>query len=192
MDINLDFIELAMASRGSVISAVDKLYKLGVVYLHLYFVKLTDNRGQEELPEDANSYGLEAKTYLTASKTIGEHYRKLGITGRTTFYINEKLSWYFILSEDYGQALELVKNCKESYIKNTYALALMFSNAVDKYRKAERVLNLAEADNYNKAMDTTVALKAVLYKLSGQCDAIVKRKERLSSSGKYLLSLREE
>ncbi len=190
--VELDFIELANSAKDPVISLMDKLYQLGLIYLKMYFVRLTRDKTKEKTIE---LYRKKAEAYLTAAKVIGDQYRKMRISNRNTSFISEKLAWYYILNSNYNKAISLIENCRDSYAKNTYALALMLSDKVDKYQKAEIALSSAAADIYNKTKDITTALKAYLYKLSGQEEKhksiVLNKKENLSKSGKRLLSMLE-
>lgn len=183
---DLDFIKMAEESNNWYVSLMDILYRLGLAYCNMYFVKLTKDKEQVKLDE----YRGKAEVYLLASRVVGDENRKIG-NKRNTEFINEKIAWYYILKEDYDKAIKIIERSRDSYIKNTYAIALMLSNVPDKYQKAEAALSSAENDRYNKAKDTSIVLMAYLYKLSEQQDKyklIMLKKDELSSSKKQILN----
>ena len=191
LNIDVDARQLANLSKDWVLSSMDKLYRLGLVYLHMFFVKRTKHSSGES----TDTYGEKAEAYLNIARLVGEEYRKLRISGRNTSFISEKLAWYYIFTEDYDKAILMIERSRDSYIKNTYAIALMLSSVPDKFNQAEIALKAAESDKYNKASDISKALLAYLYKLSGQEDKynylLSNTKEKLNSSGKRLISLLE-
>jgi|CZCB01.1.fsa_nt_gi hypothetical protein len=183
--------ELANLSKEWAVSPIDKLYRLGLVNLHMFFVKHTRTKHKET----AHVYGKKAEKFFRIAKEISDEYRKLGIDRKNRLFINEKLAWYYIFTDRFDDAIRLIERARESYIKNTYAIALMLSNAHDKYQKAETALKSASSDNSNKAKDTSKALLAHLYKLSGQeekYEGLIKSiEDSISNSGKKLLAIIE-
>lgn len=189
LDIDIDARQLANQSKNWVISSIDKTYRLGLVYLHMFFVKLTKHGSEES----TDAYGKKAEAYLNIARLIGEEYRKLKIISRNISYIHEKLAWYYIFTGDYDKAIKMSERLRDSYTKNTYSIALMLSSVPDRFNLAEVALKAAESDKYNMASDISKALLVYLYKLSGQenkyNDFLSNTKEKLNSSGKRLISL---
>ena len=192
IELNIDIKQLAYLSMDWCISSMDKFYRLGLVYLHMFFVKRTRRNSSDK---SAVAYGEKAEKYLNIARLIGEEYIKLRHSGRHTSFISEKLAWYYIINEDYDKAIKMIEYFKDSYIKNTYSIALMLSDIKDKFIKAETALKSAEADKYNKAGDMSKTLLAYLYKLSDQKDKydelLSNTKEKLNNSSKHLISLIE-
>jgi len=190
--IELDAKEVAMKSKKWTISAMDILYRLGLVYLNMFFIKHVFQSNEES----TSVYGEYAESYLTMAIDIGEEYRRMNYSRRETSHIKEKLAWYYIFMEDYNKGIKSIEQTRDSYIKNTYSIALMLSDLPDKYDRAEKVLNSAESDPYNKAVGLTKSLKVYLYKLSEQGDKyssfLSNNKDKLNKSSKYLISLLEE
>jgi hypothetical protein len=189
--IDMDARQLANMSKHWTISSMDKLYRLGVVYLNLFFIQLT----KSDSVEPTNTYGEKAKAYLNMAKLIGEEYRKSGFNRRNTSFISEKLAWYYIFIGDYDKAIKLIDRSLESYIKNTLSVALMLSGDPDSFSKSENSLQSAGADKYNMAKDISIALLAYQYKLSDQVDKydylLTSKKDNLSSYSKKLISILE-
>lgn len=189
IDKDISMSQLARISRQWAIPGIDKYYRLGSVYLYMFFVKLT-KQGIKEI-----TYGNKGEKYLNTAILLGEEYRKLGISGRSTAFVKEKLAWYYILTGEYPKAVKLLENLKDGYIRNTYVIALMLSDLPDKFTQGELVLNEAILDKNNKTKDLSKVLLAYLYFISGQKDKynsfLIKTKDGLNKSAKELILLLE-
>lgn len=178
-------------SRDWAVSSMDKLYRLGLVYLYMFFIKKIKNDDKEAV----KLYGKKAYTYLNTAKLIGEENRRSRISRRDSSFINVKISWYFILNEEYEKAIKEIEKLKASYIKNTYSIALMLSENTSKFFKAQEALKEASKDKYNMAGDLSKTLLAYSYKLNGQEKEYNKYlqniRDDINSSGKKLISLLE-
>ena len=160
----IDFSKLARETTDWKISPIEKLYRLGLANLYLYFHKIALDNNKDDLM----MYSEKAARYLKAAIAINDIQKRANIGGKNTWYISEKLSRYYILAGDYNKAIQLTERSREGYIMNTYAIALILSDLPDKLNKAENILIKAANDKYNKASDISCAFLAHLYKSSGQ------------------------
>lgn len=191
LDDDLDCLQLLKASNEWAISPMDKLYRLGMVYLYIYFIK----RILEGDSKKTENYGQKAEKYLSAAKSTGDGLKRTKVSRRDTWFIAEKLAWYYIFIENYNKAIQLIQHSHEGYIKNTYAIALMLSGSPDELSKAETVLNSEASNNKSKVQGTSLALLAHLYKLRGDKEklesTLTRRMKNLSTSTQKLISILE-
>ncbi len=189
----LDFVTLARYGKDWAESPMDKLYRLGQVYLEMFLIKKIINQ-KDDLKVEV--YGNNCEKYLTAARQVGEEFKRTRISGRNTSFISERLAHYYIISGNYENAIKLIERPRESFIKNTYAIALLLSEQSDRFSKAEQALSLAAADNYNQAKDISIALQAYVYKLSGNQEKLTQfisdKKATLNSAGGKVLLLLEK
>lgn len=189
----LDVATLSNCTKDWSESPMDKFYRLGHVYLEMFFVMNLINR--MDAPK-TKIFGSKCEKYLTLAKEIGEDLRRKRISGRNTRFIDEKLAHYYIICGDYDAAMKLLEGSRDSFIKNTYAIACMLSTAPDKFSKAESALSSAAADNYNQARDISQALLAYVYKLSDNKEKLTQltsnKKVSLNNAGNRLLLLLEK
>lgn len=189
----LDVVILSNCIKEWSLSPMDKVYRLGHVYLEMFFfMNLINNMDSPE----TKIFGSKCEKYLILSKEIGEDLRKKHNSRRDTRFIDEKLAHYYIIRGDYSAAIKLLEGSRESYIKNTYAIACMLSTVLHKFTKAEAALSSAVADNYNQARDFSQVLLAYVYKLSGKEEKLTQlisnRKTGLNNAVDRLLSLLEK
>ncbi len=189
-DTNID--HLIKISDNWAISSMDKFYRLGMTFFEMFFIRRLLCTEDERI----ENYKQKSEKYMNIAKGIGDKLRSKGLGARNTWFINEKLACYYILCDKYDNAIRLTERSHDSFIKNTYAIALMFSGTLVNYNKAEVVLKEAISDNYNKAKDTSISLLAVLYKL---CDResdletlLMEYKDKMKSSGKRLIYIVEK
>jgi hypothetical protein len=188
---DIDVKSLMQASENWSITPLDKLYRLGQVYLEMFFIKYILN-GKDN--DRVILYGRKCEKYLIAAKQFGDEHRK-NHGGRNPSYIDEKLSHYYILQGNIDRAIELTEKLRDSYTKNTYAIALLLSNRADRFNKAEHALITAKDDQYNQAKDISSALLGYVYKLSGdegKYEAFYEnKKDKLNYAGKNLVTILE-
>jgi hypothetical protein len=188
----LDVVALSRFARDWAESPMDKLYRLGQVYLAMFFIKNIINQKDEPKVE---AYGLSCEKYLTAARKVGDELKRTRQSGRSTGFISERLAHYYIISGNYDSAISLIERSNESFIKNTYAIALLLSNKPERFTKAEAALISAAGDNYNQAKDISTALLAYVYKLSGNKGKLVQfnsQKKALNHAANRLLLLMGE
>lgn len=172
------------------ISPLDKLYKLGLVYFNMYFIKKFLNGDRKQI----DVYGEKAYKYLNTAYNIGIELRKGNYGRRDTWFISEKMAWYFIISDQYEKAFTLIEKAKASYIINTYSIALLLSKNEENIKKAENSLLHAVKDRYNIAKNISVALLAHTYFIQGKNEDLKKLLKTESElvagkSKKYLMYL---
>ena len=158
-----------------VLSPMDKFYRLGQVFRVMFYIKLIrkDDKKREE-------YFTSAEKYLRHARVIGDALRSRGCGGRSTWHISEENAWLYILRGEYEKAIKLLSNARDSYIKNTYAIALMLTRDQQKCAEAENVLEKALSDQFNLDRSWSATLLCWLYELAGQ-DA--KKKDLMAKHG---------
>jgi len=190
---DLDFVLLANCIKEWAESPMDKMYRLGHVFLEMFFIMNLINR--KDSPK-TKIFGSKCEKYLILARQIGDELKRKHISGKNTWFINEKLAHYYIICGDYEPAIRLLEGSRDSYIKNTYAVACMLSTAPNKFSKAESALCAAAADNYNQARDISQALLAYVYKLSDNKEKLTQlisnKKASLNNAGNRLLMLLEK
>lgn len=183
---SLDYSNLASYTGKWAISPIDKIYKVGCLYLNMYFVKKSNND-----INNVEEYRDKTFKYLNTCVNIGRELSKSKFGRRNYWFVNEKLATYYLISGDFEKATIAIQNARDSYIKNTYAIALILSNEKDNLVKAEKALELAVEDKHNLARNKSIALLAYVYNVQGKNNAFKSliHKERSlveSSSKKYL------
>lgn len=166
--------DLTKAGNEWVLSPVYKFYRLGVVYLYMYLIKIVTDRADVR----TENYGKYAVNFLQTAKAIALEQERRGDGRKKVWYISEKLAWYHILREEYDAAISLIERGRDSYIKNTYAVALMLSERPDKFAEAEAVLKPEVSNKYNLGKSKTIVLLAHTYKQSGNRDGFTALLER--------------
>jgi hypothetical protein len=192
LESELDVVTLSRFARDWAESPMDKLYRLGHVYLEMFFIKNIINQKDDPKVE---AYGRSCERYLTLARQVGDELKRTRLSGRRTGFISERLAHYYIISDNYESAIRLIERSNESFIKNTYAIALLLSDRSDRFIKAEAVLSSAATDNYNQAKDISTALLAYVYTLSGNKEKLTQftsRKKILNYAGNKLLLLLKE
>ncbi len=163
LDGELDISQLAKMQGKWAISPADKLYRLGQVYLKMYYVKTVLNKEDERI----NQYQTNAKKYLTTAKNIGYELRKQR-RGKDDRFISERLARYYIIADQFNDAIRTIERIKRGYIINTYSIALLLSGSEANLARAEEALINAAGDKNNKAKNMSVALLAYIYNKKGE------------------------
>lgn len=94
---------------------------------------------------------------------------------RNTDYINNCLAKLNIIEDKYTEAIRNTRMSRRSYVRNTYAAALMLTNDKDSIKEAIKVLKYAVNDRNNNSRNFSLVLLAKAYQLMGYD----KDKERL-------------
>lgn len=163
-DEELDVSKLAREIPKWSVSPVDKLYRLGLANLEIYFI--LKMLGKDLIKVE--KYGHDAEKFLLTGKNVAYEGRKQGTLRRNIDYINEKLAKYYIVSERYDDAIKVVCRCKNAYIKNTYAMALILSEDEENINKAVSVLEIATKERNNLARELSIILLIYAYKITGE------------------------
>lgn len=144
-------------------TATVKFYRLGLIHLKMFYIKIVnaDERNQEELRANAEKY-------LRQAGRIGDALRARGSGAPSTWYIKERQAWLHVLCGEPEQAVRLLCNARDSYVKNTYAIALMLTSGPARLKDAEVALKETLADRYNLASSWSATLLCWLYELTGQ------------------------
>ena len=164
---DIDFTHLASQydenSELKKLSIIDMLYRMGLIYLYLYFMEVIRGKNSSINMEE---YGNKAGTYLRAAKRVANLYRSKGVNRRNTYYINNWLAWYYILTGNLKSAEHEIKGAKDGYVKCTYAIVLLLFKQDSKYTLAEQILEPLLNDD--KSRSRAAVLLACIYRLSGQ------------------------
>lgn len=166
------------------VSPIDKLYRLALVYSTMYYVKKIVNNYPGELEE----YRMLAEKYFDSAINVGNVARKKGLSGRNTWFINEKAAMHYIISGDYSKAINLLGRAKDSYIIKTLFIAKLLSKNERDIKVSAEALKSAYADKYNKTKLLSGALLAFYYKSTNNIDELTKilEKEKAEGKNKYL------
>ncbi|NLY77259.1 MAG: hypothetical protein GX080_04100 [Tissierellia bacterium] len=170
MNDELDLGLLTNISKKSTTSPVDILYSLGVLYFKMYFIKHVQNK-----QDNIQVYRSYAYKFLNGAIDLRKEFRKQRIPFRNTDYINNCLANLNIIDNNYREAIYNTKRSKTSYIKNTYAAALMLTNDMNNIREATRILKPIVSDKHNLSRNLSIVLLAKAYQLIGE----EKEQERL-------------
>lgn len=189
LDDELDIPVLTKTTNEWAVSPMDKLYRLGLVYLNMYYVKKVFDDDQERMEQ----YRKKAEKYLYAAQRIGQEIRRQGLGRRDDWFISEKIARCHIISNQHSKAIRTIEKANASYIKNTYAIALLLSGSEENKQKARAALEYAAKDRNNKAINMTAVLLAYIYNQQddpGDLKELTSNKEELfTESSKKLLSI---
>jgi hypothetical protein len=151
--------QLIRISKKWHISLSDKLYRLGLTNLKLYFLKVLSQDNQSAFQANGESAEKYLKLAIQVAQQTGDR--------RAYWYTADKLAWCCILSGKYQEAVQLTHSASDGYILNTCAIALLFIGTQDANQQAIQVLQRAiKARNHN-TLHISQGLLALTYKLSG-------------------------
>ena len=186
---DFDITKLTKLTNQWNITPMDKLYRLGLIYLEMYFIKKIINN-------DLNStviYKENSKKYLMAARHIGEEMKRSKIAKRDTWFISEKIAWYYIISDQFNDAIQIIERGRAGYVINTCAVALLLSGQDSNVSKARESLKSASMDRYNLAKNLSVPLLAFIYHTQGNAEELTKllvnQKGIIKGSSKRFLSI---
>ena len=187
----LDVSNLIKISNEWAVSSMDKMYRLGLAYLRMYYVKTVLKTDLDR----SEQYRQSAEKYLLKAKKIGNEMRRTGRGKRDDWFISEKIAELYIISDQFDKAIQTTERAGASYIKNTYAIALLLSGSKENLAKAKETLKFAANDKFNKAKNISVVLLAYIYSkqddLSELKELAIKEKDLLNGKSKRLLSILE-
>lgn len=168
-------------------SPMDILYQVGNIYLLMYFIKLQLENHDERI----DLYREFTEKFLKEAINLGNEIRRTS-NNRNTWFISEKLARYYIISGDYKLAIKLLEKPRDSYIKNTYAVALILEGSEESLSIAKQTLEGIIDDRYNKADSLTLFLLLYIYQLHddySEIEKIIARKSDLITKAHNLLSI---
>lgn len=171
-------------------SPMDILYQVGNIYLLMYFVKLQFDSSDERI----FLYREYTEKFLKEAINVGNEMKRTGISNRNTWFISEKLARYYIISGDYKLAIKLLEKSRDSYIRNTYAIALILEGSEDSLSIAKQTLEGIIDDRYNKSDSLTLFLLLYMYKFHDNYSEIEKikaKKNDLITKSHNLLAILE-
>lgn len=163
-DLNVD--RFLKEQNRWIISPMDILYKLGVVYLFMFFVKnnyTTDN-------ESANVYKMTAMKLMATTSQIANQGRKKGIIKRNTWFISDKYALLHILDDNFADAVRLIQKARDGYIINTLCMAYLLEGSDNALSKSLDKLKVAVENSYNLAKPVSFALMLYIYKAQGNME----------------------
>jgi len=88
--------------------------------------------------------------------------------GKDDRFISERLARYYIIADQFNDAIRTIERIKRGYIINTYSIALLLSGSEANLARAEEALINAAGDKNNKAKNMSVALLAYIYNKKGE------------------------
>lgn len=100
---------------------------------------------------------------------------KRGMKFRNTDYINNCLAKLNIIEAKYTEAIRNTRMNRSSYVRNTYAAALILTGDKNNIRESMKILEAIVKDRHNLSRSLSIALLAKAYQLMGYD----KDKERL-------------
>ena len=121
----------------------------------MYFIKHVQNK-----QDNIQVYRSYAYKFLNGAIDLRKEFRKQRIPFRNTDYINNCLANLNIIDNNYREAIYNTKRSKTSYIKNTYAAALMLTNDMNNIREATRILKPIVSDKHNLSRNLSIVLLA--------------------------------
>lgn len=143
----LDNIEIAEVNKlcGTWIEeASDKLYRLGIIYLNIYWTIKDDKRYSQDKIDDYLEKAINLFIKAKSVKISNNPMLKIK-------YISEKLARAYITKGDYSEAIKVLKNIKlgpvDQYIINTLALAYYL---MKEYDNCIKILEPIARDKRNK------------------------------------------
>ncbi|MBP1925260.1 hypothetical protein J2Z76_001117 [Sedimentibacter acidaminivorans] len=145
------------------ISPMDVLYKLGVVYMYMYYIKRNFSKDIEAI----NQYKAIALKLMNTSYQIAFEGSKRKTIRRNTWFINDKYALLHILDDNYSEAINLLKNARDGYIMNTLCIAFLLEGKDNAYDKCLEKLKTAVENKYNLAKPISIAIMLYIYKKQG-------------------------
>lgn len=145
------------------ISPMDILYKLGVVYMNMYYVKHNYSKDLESI----NTYREKALKLMNVTSQIASQGKRRKIIKRSTWFINDKYALLHIMDENYIDAINLIRNAKDGYMINTLSMAYLLEGKDDAYSRSLEKLKAASENKYNLAKAHSIALMLYIYKVQG-------------------------
>jgi len=173
VDDELDIKLLFAKSKKAKIPPIDLVYSLGKVYSRIYFIKSV-----KKDKSDNEVYRSYAYKFLNGAIALRDEFKKQGIRFKRTDYIDYSLANLNIIDGKYIEAIKMTNMCRDDYIKNTYAAALILSNDKNNIKESIRVLRPLIREG-NKTKKLSIALLAKAYELMGQ------EKEKLNLINDY-------
>lgn len=140
-------IENIILDDNPEISYVDVFYRIGCAFLNLYCIYELVKTEESKI----EYYRANAEKYLFSSYNLSLKLKSTGRLNRNTWFISDKLAQCYILERKYDEAIKLIDKARDSYIKNTLAVALILTDKKENIEKAKEKLNEACNDKYNKA-----------------------------------------
>ena len=175
-EINLDneaeiiYSQVIGLNKNWDIEPMDNLYQLGVTYLNMYMIKKAKTNDYENI----ELYKKYAIKYLKLAKQIGIQMKKNGKMNRNVNFINDKIAWYYISTNEYYEAAKILQNSRDSYMKITYCIAQIMIAEEKNLNEAEEKLKELVIDKYNKSENVSIALLGYILNKKGKLDELEK------------------
>lgn len=170
IDDELDIGHLFSMTNKATIKPIDLLYSLGLLYSRIYFINHIQNKN-----ENIKAYRHYAYKFLNRAMDLRNEFSRRGMKLRNTDYINNCLAKLNIIEDKYTEAIRNTRMSRRSYVRNTYAAALMLTGDKNNIRESMKILEAIVKDRHNLSRSLSIALLAKAYQLMGYD----KDKERL-------------
>lgn len=173
-------------SKEWVHSAVDKLYRLGIINLDFYWIIKNNSKYNEDTKL---KFLAVAEQYLISSlKVKWNDYNEK----KSKDYVAEKLARVYISRGDYNKAVDIIKQyCNRNikpYIANTLSLALYLLN---NYDEVVKYLKEPVRDKYNKSKEQSIILLGYAYMKLNEYNKAIKTFKLLDKE-RYVSSIASE
>ncbi|MDR7870712.1 MAG: hypothetical protein RIN55_07645 [Tissierellaceae bacterium] len=154
-------------------SPIDILSHIGNIYMYMFLIK------KQLKNNDMTTDGYRDLSIHYLNEAIKAGYRLKGQgTNRNTWFVTERIGRYHIINDDYKEAIRLLEKARDSYIKNTLAIALLLDGSKESIDKAKQLLKVVLGDRYNLADGQTMALLIYIHKLEdefNEIESLIKR-----------------
>lgn len=155
-----DLEYLFKINKRAKIPPIDILNALGNIYFKMYYIKLVKKKY-----ENMEGYRELSECFFKEALELRKKFYNKKIPFRNTSYVNDMLGKLYILEERYSESIAITRSCRQGYIKNTNAAALILTKDYDNINKARKVLEETYKDRYNLAKSFTSILLIKAYKL---------------------------
>lgn len=168
-------------------SPIDILAHTGNIYMFMFLIKKQINSNDDRTDE----YRRFSIHYLNEAVKAGTRMKRKGTSNRNTWFVTERIARYSIINDNILEAIKLLEKARDSYIKNTLAIALLVDGSKDSIKKAKQLLIEIIGDKYNLADGLSMALLIYIYKIEDQLNEIEKLIRHRSKSYNKALKLFE-
>lgn len=162
IDDELDLKSLTNISKKAATPPIDILYSIGLLYYKMYYIKFVKNN-----MDDNETYKYYAYKFMNGAIDLRNEFRKQSIRFKNTDYINYYLANLYIVDQKYNEAIEKTKRSRTSYIRNTYAAALILTDDKNNLIESRKILESVVKDRNNLSKSLSIALLAKVYQLTG-------------------------
>ena len=160
------------------INPIDLVYELSCIYFDLFYLDIVESKDNI-----VNSkYRKLALKYLIDASDLSYYGKTKGYDKRNLYYINDKMSLYYIMIDKYDTAIKFLGSPRNSYMLNTLSLALILKEDKNSLSLAEDTLLTAANNQRNKELIFTNSLLLYCLKKNDKTEDYENLKEIESNS----------